>query len=88
MKDIPSDYKIHDLGPEAWWTAKYAGLGEQEALDLVTTNVEAILGLEPSRDIVIYEGSPLRYGGTVVLALHAEGEGGRLEVGTCFPGEG
>jgi hypothetical protein len=88
LSDMPSDYKIHDLGPEAWWTAKNAGLSEQAALDLVTTNVEAILGLSSSKDIVVFEGNPLRYGATVVLSFHADSETGQLQVGTCFPGEG
>lgn len=84
---MPADYRIHDLGPEAGWTGMYAGMTQREALGLVTSNVESILGLKKSKDLVVFEGSPLEFGATVVLALHADEETGRLEVATCFPQE-
>ncbi|POR34075.1 Uncharacterized protein TPAR_05713 [Tolypocladium paradoxum] len=75
------------LGPEAGWAAKYAGLNERETVRLVTTNVESILGLKKSKDLVVFEGSPLQYGATAVLSFHAGAETGKLEVATCFPRE-
>lgn len=85
---MPSDYKIHDLLPEAGWTAKYAGLRDDEAVALVTRNVEDILDLKHrNRDIVVYEGNPLYYGATVALVLAESEETGRLDVVGCFPRE-
>ncbi|KUI64087.1 Imidazolonepropionase [Cytospora mali] len=80
----PGDSRIQSLALEASWTAKYAGLSEHEALRLVSTNVEEILGLEKSGDLVVWEGNPLQFG-TPVLAFQAQG--GRLSVGSCWPGE-
>lgn len=86
--DMPVDFKIHDLGPEAAWTAMYAGLNEKETVRLVTTNVESILGLKTkNKDLVVFEGSPLQYGASVVLSFHADDASGKLEVATCFPRE-
>ncbi|KAK9417105.1 putative Carbohydrate esterase family 9 protein [Seiridium unicorne] len=83
--DVPvTDARIHDLALEASWAAKYAGLGEQEAIRLVTKNVEDILGLKPSKDIVLWENNPLQWGGSVVLSFEETAEG-KLEVGTCWP---
>ncbi|KAK5990197.1 hypothetical protein PT974_08463 [Cladobotryum mycophilum] len=84
---LPMDYRLHGLGPEAGWAAKYAGLGEEESVRLVSTNVESILGLKKSRDLVVFEGSPMRYGASVVVAFHADDKTGKLEVSTCFPRE-
>ncbi|KAI3395155.1 hypothetical protein diail_1707 [Diaporthe ilicicola] len=81
----PGDGRIQSLALEASWTAKYAGLSEHEALRLVSTNVEEILGLDKSGDVVVWEGNPLQFG-TPVLAFQAK-EGGRLEVGSCWPNE-
>jgi hypothetical protein len=50
----------------------------------VSTNVEEILGLERSGDVVVWEGNPLQFG-TPVLAFQEEG--GRLVVGSCWPNE-
>ncbi|SPJ88910.1 uncharacterized protein FTOL_12805 [Fusarium torulosum] len=52
-------FRIHDLGPEAGWTAKFAHHDENEAIRLITSNIETILGLAPSRDLVVFEGNPL-----------------------------
>lgn len=78
------DARIHDLALEAAWTAKYAGLSEHEAIRLVTRNVEEILGLEPSKDIVVWENSPLQWGASVVLSFEETADG-MMEVGTCWP---
>lgn len=50
----------------------------------MSTNVEEILGLERSGDVVVWEGNPLQFG-TPVLAFQEEG--GRLVVGSCWPNE-
>lgn len=80
----PGDSRIQSLALEASWAAKYAGLSEHEALRLVSTNVEEILGLEKSGDIVVWEGNPLQFG-TPVLAFQSQG--GKLHVGSCWPNE-
>jgi imidazolonepropionase-like amidohydrolase len=80
------DSRIHDLALEASWAAKYAGLSELEAIRLVTKNVEEILGLEASKDIVVWENSPLQWGGSVVLSFE-QTEEGVVEVATCWPDE-
>jgi hypothetical protein len=72
------------LALEASWAAKYAGLSEHDAIRLVSKNVEGILGLKPSKDIVLWENSPLQWGGSVVLSFEETMEG-KLEVGTCWP---
>ncbi|PNY25533.1 Uncharacterized protein TCAP_04526 [Tolypocladium capitatum] len=50
-------------------------------------NVESILGLKRSKDLVVFGGNPLRYGATAVLSFHADAETGKLEVATGFPRE-
>ncbi|ROW14401.1 hypothetical protein VPNG_03959 [Cytospora leucostoma] len=80
----PGDPRLQSLALEASWAAKYAGLSEHEALRLVSTNVEEILGLERSRDVVVWEGNPLQFG-TPVLAFQEQE--GRLRVGSCWPNE-
>ncbi|KAF3770463.1 hypothetical protein M406DRAFT_344188 [Cryphonectria parasitica EP155] len=80
----PGDSRIQSTALEASWAAKYAGLSEREALALVSTNIEQILGLEASGDIVVWEGNPLQFG-TPVLGFQAQG--GRLEVSSCWPNE-
>lgn len=64
--------------------AKFAGLSESKALALVTSNIEEILGLEKSKDIVLWEGNPLHFG-TPVLAFQSQG--GKLEVSSCWPND-
>jgi len=75
------DSHVHNIPIEAGWAAKYAGLSSKEAVDLVSTNIEKILGLKGKRDFVIYEGNPLEFGASVVLAF--DGEDGL--VSTCWP---
>jgi hypothetical protein len=49
---------------------------------LVSTNINAILGLEKGQpDIVVWEGDPLEFGASVVVAV--EGEDGA--VSSCWP---
>ncbi|KAF9872698.1 hypothetical protein CkaCkLH20_09877 [Colletotrichum karsti] len=83
---MPADYRIHDLALEAAWAAKYANLGDKETVRLVSSNVEDILGLERTKDIVIWEGSPLEFGGTVALSFE-QGKDGEIEVAACWPQE-
>jgi len=80
------DARIHDLALEAAWAAKYAGLDEREAIRLVSSNVEDILGLNRSLDVVVWEGSPLAFG-TPVLVFQDGGADGRLELAGCWPDE-
>jgi hypothetical protein len=82
----PGDYRIQSLVFEAAWAAKYAGLNEHEMVRLVSSNVETILGLKKSRDLVVWEGSPAEFGGTVALSM-TENLEGRLEVSACWPDE-
>ncbi|ORY70057.1 uncharacterized protein BCR38DRAFT_481208 [Pseudomassariella vexata] len=79
-----ADCRIHSLALEAAWAAKYAGLSEHEAVRLVSRNVENILGLERSKDIVVWENNPLQHGASVVLSLETN-EDGDFEVATCWP---
>src|SRR4051812_33521510 len=55
------DYRLRDLALEASWAAKFAGLDEKDAVALVSKNVEEALGLPSTKDIVIWEGSPLQF---------------------------
>lgn len=80
----PGDSRIQSLALEAAWAAKYAGLTEHEALRLVSTNVEQILGLEKSHDIVAWEGNPLNFG-TPVLTFQSQND--QLQVASCWPNE-
>jgi imidazolonepropionase-like amidohydrolase len=78
------DAHIHNLPLEAGWAAKYAGLSKKAALDLVSRNIEKILGLEvteETRDVVIWEGNPMEFGSNVVLSY----DGKTGSVGTCWP---
>jgi hypothetical protein len=77
------DSHVHNIPIEAGWAAKYAGLSSKEAVDLVSANIEKILGLDVKgkRDFVIYEGNPLEFGASVVLAF--DGQDGL--VSTCWP---
>ena len=79
---INGDSHIHNLASEAGWAAKYAGLNESEALNLVAGNVEKILGLEKSEDFVVWEGNPFKGEGSVVVSVE---EGG--VIGNCWPDE-
>ena len=78
------DAHIFNLPIEAGWIAKYARLSSHAAVNLVSRNVEKILGLdvqEESRDFVVYEGDPLEFGASVVASF----DGASGEVTTCWP---
>lgn len=78
------DSFIHDLPLEAAWAAKYAGLSDHAAVDLVSRNIEEILRLgikEESRDFVVFEGNPLEFGASVVVAVNGEDR----RVMACWP---
>jgi imidazolonepropionase-like amidohydrolase len=78
------DSHIHNIPIEAAWAAKYAGLSSKQAVDLVSRNIEEILGLDvrkENRDFVIFEGNPLEFGASVVIAIDAEDE----SVSMCWP---
>ncbi|KAH9231962.1 hypothetical protein K456DRAFT_1773020 [Colletotrichum gloeosporioides 23] len=89
---VRGDSKVHGLAQEAQWAAKFAGLSEKEAIKLVSTNFNKILGLEKyrkgdspagnkySRDFVVWEGNPLRGEGSVVLSVQDDGK-----IGDCWP---
>lgn len=83
---MPVDYRIHDLGPEAGWAAKYAHISQEDSVRLVTSRVESILGLDRSRDLVVFEGNPLGYGASVVLSFHADGGLGSWRLLLAFLG--
>lgn len=46
--------------------------------------MEDILQLTSSKDIVVWENSPLQWGASVVLSFEETDEG-KMEVGTCWP---
>ena len=78
------DSHLHNLHLEASWAAKYAGLSAKEAVNLVSRNIEQILGPdvnEESRDFVVFEGNPLQFGASVVIAFDGH-DGG---VSLCWP---
>ncbi|KAK8058985.1 hypothetical protein PG994_009433 [Apiospora phragmitis] len=77
------DSRIQSLALEAAWAAKYAGLSEHEAVRLVSKNAEEILGLRPSKDVVLWENNPLQFGASVVLSFEKNREGDL--VATCWP---
>ncbi|KAH6879907.1 hypothetical protein B0T10DRAFT_520013 [Thelonectria olida] len=75
---LPADYRLHALPLEAAWAAKFAGLDDTAAVDLVSRNVEEILSLPRSRDIVIWDGNPLDMGGSVALVFEEEQYAGQV----------
>ena len=78
---VRGDSKVHGLAREARWAAKQAGLSEKEAIALVSSNIEQILGLGRAvddhdvykGDFVLWEGNPLRGEGSVVVAVREDG---------------
>lgn len=79
------DAAIHNLAIEAAWAAKFAGLSDKTAVDLVSQKIEQILKLEHSEDFVIYEGNPLEFGASVVLTLNGGSHGMKRGVAECWP---
>lgn len=81
MEPVGGGSFIHNLLHEASWAAQYAGLSDDQAVSLVSSNLEEILGLKRSTDMVVYEGNPLQYGASVVLGVDGDGRG----VVQCWP---
>ena len=77
---------MHALALEAGWVAKYAGLDDEDAIKLISSNVESILGLPKTTDMVLWEGSPLQFGGTVALTFREDAED-RIHLAECWPQE-
>jgi hypothetical protein len=78
------DSHIFNLPVEAGWAAKYAGLSGRAAVDLVSRNIEKILGLqveEANRDFVVYDGDPLKLGASVAVAM----DGDDKLLTSCWP---
>ncbi|KAL4789276.1 hypothetical protein BDV19DRAFT_397207 [Aspergillus venezuelensis] len=78
------DSHIHNLALEASWAGIYAGLSAEESFNLVSVNIERILGLrveDSHRDFVVYEGNPLQFGASVALAI----DGDTKKVVECWP---
>ena len=53
-------------------------------MKLVSRNVEDILGLERTKEVVVWEGDPLEFGGSVAVVLGLD-ESGRGGVEECWP---
>lgn len=63
-----------------WEASWIAGSGNHSlALDLVSKNVETILRLPRSNDLVVYDGNPFEFGARVALIF----ENGRIQA--CYP---
>ncbi|KAL4788813.1 hypothetical protein BDV19DRAFT_397964 [Aspergillus venezuelensis] len=91
---VRDDSALHGLAREARWAGKFAGLSDKEAIGLVSINIERILGLTNvagvdgdkdgySGDLVVWEGNPLRGGGSVAVSLTRDGK-----IGDCWPDDG
>ncbi|KAH8802876.1 hypothetical protein F5884DRAFT_803522 [Xylogone sp. PMI_703] len=79
-----NDAHVHNLAIEAAWAAKFAGLSDREAVDLVSKNIEEILDLkldDKARDFVVFEGNPLEFGASVVISV----DGTSKTVANCWP---
>ncbi|RFU34480.1 hypothetical protein B7463_g1891, partial [Scytalidium lignicola] len=79
-----NDAHIHNLAIEAAWAAKFAGLSESAAVNLVSKNIEEILDLKidsKKRDFVVFEGNPLQFGASVVISV----DGDSKIVTDCWP---
>jgi hypothetical protein len=89
---VKGDSKIHGQTQEARWVGKHAGLSDKQAVALVSTNIERILGAGPqgqgpetSRQaytggFVVWEGNPLRGEAPVVVSVHDDGR-----IADCWP---
>ncbi|KAH7126027.1 hypothetical protein EDB81DRAFT_860673 [Dactylonectria macrodidyma] len=86
---VTSDSKVHGLAQEGRWAGKYAGLSDKQAVALVSTNIETILGIFSDRekgrggyhgDFVVWEGDPLRGEGSVVVTVQSDGK-----ISDCWP---
>ncbi|KAH7070008.1 hypothetical protein BKA63DRAFT_519954 [Paraphoma chrysanthemicola] len=86
---VKGDSKIHGLAREAAWAAKWAALNERQAIGLVSWNFDRILRLSDGdvpvegsfrHDWVLWEGSPIKGEGSVVLSVDRD-----RKVGDCLP---
>lgn len=78
---VRGDSKVWGLAREARWAGKWAGLSEREEIKLVSGNFERILGLKQGgREFVLWEGSPGRGEGSVVITVGEDGS-----VRDCLP---
>lgn len=78
---VRGDSKVHGLAREARWAGKWAGLSDREAIKLVSTNFEDILGLDAkTQDFVLWDGNPLSGEGSVVVSVQDDGR-----IGVCLP---
>lgn len=91
---MQGDSKLHGLALEAQWARRFAGLSEEAAIELVSTNIEKILGLDKKNsdknsmsdgrlydgDFVVWDGNPLKGEGSVIAAIQDDGK-----VGYCWP---
>ncbi|KAJ0425611.1 amidohydrolase [Aspergillus carlsbadensis] len=88
---VRGDSKLHGLAREARWAGKHAGLDDKEAIALVSSNLERILGLQHVEErnsrsrggFVVWEGNPLRGEGSVVASVSESGV-----VVDCWPDDG
>ncbi|KAL3452023.1 hypothetical protein BJX65DRAFT_320790 [Aspergillus insuetus] len=86
---VRGDSSLHGLAREARWAGKYAGIEDKEAIALVSSNLERILGVqhvggESKRGgFVVWEGNPLRGEGSVVASVSDGGV-----VVDCWPDDG
>jgi len=78
--DNQGDSTIFKLPMEAKYAAKFARLSDQAAINLVSKNIESILGIH-NPDMVLWEGNPLTMSGSVAASF--DGETG--EIATCWP---
>lgn len=62
------DGALGELYWEAGWAALDAGLSEDEAIGLVSHDVQRILGIE-SKAFVVYQGNPLQFGSTLAFTF-------------------
>ncbi|PYH88717.1 hypothetical protein BO71DRAFT_403647 [Aspergillus ellipticus CBS 707.79] len=86
-----SDSAIHNLAIDAGFAHKVTGLSELDVVNLVSKNIEEILGLHldtvesgginGGRDFVLYEGNPLEWGARVVFTV----DGSSQKVVECWP---
>ncbi|OHF03931.1 amidohydrolase [Colletotrichum orchidophilum] len=94
---VRGDSKVHGLAQEAQWAAKFAGLTEKEAIKLVSTNFDEILGLNSATRVSGESGDVLAektYSGDFVVwdGNPLNGEGSVVlavqsdgKIGDCWP---
>lgn len=75
---------------DASWAAGVAGLSSQEAVNLVSYNIEKIFDLPVStsesgerQDFVVWEGNPLEFGARIAMVV--DGVRGASVLKECWP---